>query len=98
VLGKRMQFPGRQVSAPTHANKMAKMRCDGGYPHSTQWPEWMRPLSGTADPTSAEKPRTYSELKNPCSSGESVCILYLRLSLCVGSLSQSRDREPFNHC
>jgi hypothetical protein len=98
MLGKCMQFPGRQVLAPIHANKMAKMRRDGVLLHSTRWPECIWPLSGTTDPTSAKKPRTYSELKNMCFSGESECILYLRSSLCVGSLSQSRDHEPFDHC
>jgi hypothetical protein len=58
VLGKCMQFPGRQVSAPTHANKTAKMsRERGPRPFPPRLPERVRALSSTTDPSFAENPR-----------------------------------------
>jgi hypothetical protein len=62
-----MQSPGRQVSTLVHANKTVWVDREGGsLSHSSGLPEGVRALSSTTDPSSAEKPRTPSELKNPC--------------------------------
>jgi hypothetical protein len=67
VLMERMQSLGRQVSTLVHANKTISVDHEGGsLSHSSGFPEGVWALRSTTDPSSAEKPRTPSELKNPC--------------------------------
>jgi hypothetical protein len=55
------------VSTLVHANKTVWVDREGGsLSHSSIFLEGVRAPSSATDPSSTEKPRTPSKLKNPC--------------------------------